>query len=182
MVSESARANLKTFSWRRVALVVAIIVMAYYGLRAWDRSQNRAITEELKQKMEMESFAVLSTARSPDEFREAVGYLGHLFTLDSGDWIAIRYEDVHAYYLPSVAVAVDSRGNWWVSYEHFCGRIKSYRNWLDKADKAESAEERELYAERAESCPLLNKLTRADSLDEAHTTLRELGFRAASPP
>lgn len=174
--------NLKTFSWRRVGIAVAIIVTAFYGLHIWNRSKQRAATKELTQKIEAKSFAVLSAARTSDELREAVGYLGHFFTLASGDWIAIRYDDVHTYYIPSSAVAVDSSGNWWVSYEHFCGRFKTYRHWLDKAEDAQSSEERDLYTQRAAGFPLLNKLSSAGSLEEAHATLRELGFHAVAPP
>ena len=182
MTTEHGETKPKTFSWVRVGLVVCFILAPLLGLEAWCKYSQRVAAEELTKKFRAESFAVLGNARGADELRDAVGERGYLFSSPQGEWVAIRYVDSHIWPGSWIAVSVDSRGNWWVSNEHYCGLFLSYRRQLERVANAKTDEEREYHADRVASFPLLTKLQNAPSLESSHETLRELGFRATSPP
>jgi len=175
-----------SFSWRRLGLIgfaVVFAVAAYNYFKTQDQLKRQKAGEELTQEFEAESFAILRDASGPDELRDAVGSQGHFFFLSEEAWIAVRYSDSHNYHaFASSAVAVDSGGNWWVSHEHFCGRFNMFRKQLARVANAKDAEMREYEIHRLESYSQLNALQNSESLDAAHVMLRELGFRAASPP
>ena len=182
MATEHGEAKPKTFSLVRVGLAVGLVVALLYGFSALDRYSRRIDAEETLQSVEAESFALLDAAQGEDELRDAVGYLGHLFSLPQGEYVAIRYLDSHGWPGWSSAVAVDSGGNWWVSDEHFCGRFKIFRQQLENVTNAKVEQEREYQLDRLESYPELNLLQNAPSLEAAQVKLRQLGFNAASPP
>jgi hypothetical protein len=78
--------------------------------------------------MERESIGVLKKAKSLDELKEAVNSLGIFISLKDQSWIAIRYNDLHVFTIPSSAVALDSSGKWYASTYHFCGQFGIYRS------------------------------------------------------
>jgi hypothetical protein len=74
-----------------------------------------------------ESFAALADAKTFQELEESVGFLGVILRLRNGDWIAIRYVD-HPPPTWSVAVVLDSQGQWFVSHRCFRERLQRYRH------------------------------------------------------
>ncbi len=183
MATEHGEPKPKTFSLVRVGLAVGLVVALLYGLWSLEMYSQRNAAAELTRQIEAESFVLLSAAGTPDELREAVGDQGDFFLLSDGEWLAIRYCDVHtAPYGSSSGVAVDSGGNWWVSYHHFCGRFRIFRRQAERFANAETADMRDYIGDPATSFPLLTKLQTASSLESLHETLRELGFQATSPP
>lgn len=77
-------------------------------------------------RVEHDAVAELAACTSRSQFDDAVGHLGVVLDIADGSWIAIRYDDSH-YYCYSSATAVDSKGQWYRSREHFCGLFSIYR-------------------------------------------------------
>ena len=95
MVTEHGETKKKTFSLFRIGLAVVLIVGPFLGLQFWCMHSQKVAAEEVRQKVEAESFLLLKAAKSSEDFREAVGWLGHLFELPNGEWLAVRYVDSH---------------------------------------------------------------------------------------
>jgi hypothetical protein len=82
----------------------------------------------------------LAAATSRAELERAVAYLGAVFDLPGGDWVAISYTDSHAPIFWSEAVALDSAGRWYEGHAHFCGMLGDFPASLDSQRKSLEAE------------------------------------------
>src|SRR5262249_14500033 len=86
---------------------------------------------------EKESIRLLAEASAGRSLEEAVGHLGIVFRLREGSWIAIRYRDSHVFPMWSSAVALDSKGNWFRSTQHYCGRFMAHRGQKQEQEEWE---------------------------------------------
>lgn len=140
-----------------------------------------------------ESVKILTAAKTTNELTKAVGHLGLFMPLTNGEWIAIRYTDVHSIPICSSAVARDSGGGWFESKRHFCGSLPFWPRLKMEAEADE--EQRKLTPEwftnhgsRAEDHKgtLLNykemiAVESAPDMERARRALKEIGFTELNP-
>jgi len=122
----------------------------------------------------------LSTAKTPEELRAAVGRLGAYFPLRDGSWVAVRYTDTHAAPGYSCAVARDSGGQWFYSSRHFCGRFRIYfklENQTRRLATALGESEEQIRQSMARTAPEMFALANATNLVAARAQLLAMGFK-----
>jgi len=154
-----------------VVVLVGIALVVLYGPFVESRlARRRAIR-------------LLSAAQSPHAFREAVGPLGITLSFPDDEWLAIRYEDSHSLPGWSKAVAVDSKGAWFESEEHFCGVFKIYAIMKEKERKLREAAAKEGLSHLPTEGPSsgrsadVQQLAESPDLGAARRRLGEMGFR-----
>lgn len=140
-----------------------------------------------------ESVKILTAAKTTNELTKAVGHLGLFMPLTNGEWIAIRYTDVHSIPICSGAVARDSGGGWFESKRHFCGSLPFWPRLKMEAEADE--EQRKLTPEwftnrvsKAESdngsFPSYREMMAIESasdLESARHALKKIGFKELNP-
>lgn len=121
---------------------------------------------------------LLAEAKTPEAARELVGPLGAFFTLADGSWIAIHYRDRHGLLSYSCATIRDSRGRWFYSTRHFCGRFAAYRQREAELKKSPQGQAQTEDASRQlkRLDPELFSLATSPTLESAGTQLFQLGF------
>lgn len=65
----------------------------------------------------------LETAQTPEDRDQVAGSRGLHLRFAEGSWLAIDYKDSHAWPAWSLAIGRDSEGAWYISSEHYCGRL-----------------------------------------------------------
>ncbi len=133
-----------------------------------------------KMNYKRKAMSILKNTKTTEDRDTAVGDLGVNITLEDNSWITIMYNDSHAIPAWSIAVAHDSKGRWYTSGKHHCGRFQVYKHNLDiyrksientPAEKVERSmalvmEDNELY-----------ELVFANSLEDARRKLLSIGFK-----
>ncbi|MBU4461405.1 MAG: hypothetical protein KJ579_12615 [Verrucomicrobia bacterium] len=65
----------------------------------------------------------LEKAQTPEDRDQVAGSRGLHLRFAEGSWLAIDYEDSHAWPAWSLAIGCDSDGAWYLSTEHYCGTL-----------------------------------------------------------
>jgi hypothetical protein len=153
--------------WLLVSELVALLLFILYGFRLSTNIDSEEWRLSREFRAQEESIQVLKRAETIQDLERAVGHLGVVVRLRDNGWVAVRYRDAHGP-LWSSAVARDSKGGWFVSRVHFCGRFKQYREWREAPADREG--DRDLVA-----------LERVD-VEAARSRLRSLGFQPIDSP
>ena len=173
---ERVRSSMRQRMGVAVLVFLAIIVTCVVTI-PWAYSHVQYATERTR------SIDVLAAATTRDDLESAVTRLGLLLDLPSGEWIAIRYRDSHAYPGYSIAIALTSDGRWFESDYHYCGLFMTYRNYVERLREAAEIDGPELAQEFEEALSRdgdLKRLRRIEveyTLSEAVDELRAMNFR-----
>lgn len=129
-----------------------------------------------RQEAEAKSIAILQKASTNAELEQAVGDLGLFVSLPDGEWIAIRYCDSHSNRIWSSAVARDSKGEWWISDRHFCGKLQAVR------EQRKMAEDTKILGmpDSSSQCCIdqeILQFANSKTLSGARKELEEMGFQ-----
>lgn len=173
----------RTFVWCGGGVMVSIA--AVFVWFRWDEATWLARARE-------DSVARLRGVADETSARAAVNYLGTFLTFTNGDWVVIRYRDIHVNRVQSHSLAKTSDGRWLESERHFCGTIQGLGRRADewrRADSEYQTEWRSMWQEdgpgrHTNSVPSgldLLPLLEASNLDSAVQALLRLGFRPTEP-
>ena len=120
----------------------------------------------------------MSNAKRTGKIENIIGSLGVILTLKNGEWIAINYQDSHAVGMGSYSLALDSKGRWFESRKHFCGKFrmykfkrKSYGEFLEENPEVDSSFEDTVYKDSE-----LYDIESAWDLKQAEKLLVKMGF------
>ncbi len=84
-----------------------------------------------------ESIRLLTEAAKEGHPESAANGLGIFLKYPDGSWLTIRYQDSHSAPGWSMAVALDSTGDLYVSEHHFCGAFRGYKHMIALRDPDE---------------------------------------------
>ena len=180
LVSGNPRSTIGALWLVVMALSVAAVGFGAYFFTAFASVEQVAFPRRAHR----EAVGVLKSTDDPKELAEKVlPRRGAMLEFDDGSWLAIRYQDTHAFKVQSYILARCSDGIWLEGDHHFCAALPRLREQVEKEKLQHRSGSEFGVTNFVGSMTNHWMLADATNLDVARRVLKErFGFREVEAP